>query len=141
MKQSVLSVFEKHDAVNVLKEVNDRLEGLIIHKYMPSHIVEYMKVSVLTSAFRKLVADLLEAEDSASGYDVSKVEEDCDTEKCVKCQGRTGLVSGWFHYEQNQEPYLSGEMVDERATGEKYLCAYVCDDCNHIQGMFDDNDN
>lgn len=70
------------------------------------------------------------------------MEKEHDTSKCEKCNGRTALVAGWFHYEADQEPYNSGEILEgERKTGEKYICAFVCDDCDHIQGMWDDNDN
>ncbi len=63
-----------------------------------------------------------------------------DNDPCKKCGGRTALVSGIFYFEQDQEPYKSG--IHETAineSGDFYLHGTVCDDCNELSNLCDDD--
>ena len=65
--------------------------------------------------------------------------EDTDTEKCEKCEGRTALISGTFYYHPDPEPYINGvQETSDVNEGECWVGAYKCDDCNHIQGLWNE---
>lgn len=63
-----------------------------------------------------------------------------DTDKCEKCGGRTALISGQWCHEMDSEPYMSGEKIDDkdRKTGEDWIHGFKCDDCGHLQGIWDE---
>lgn len=48
--------------VEVLKELEDRLQGLVIHKDLPTVFVEYIKQSVLTPQFVEMMKEVREVE-------------------------------------------------------------------------------
>lgn len=63
-----------------------------------------------------------------------------DTEKCNKCSGRTALVSGEFYWNADQEPYSNGKQeVAENRDGTSWIHGYVCDDCESIQGLWNED--
>ncbi|HYH14001.1 MAG TPA: hypothetical protein VD794_02205 [Flavisolibacter sp.] len=65
-----------------------------------------------------------------------------DTQKCIKCGGRTALVSGYWNYDPDQEPYTDGiEESSEVGRGDAYMNGFICDDCNTIQDVFVDEEN
>lgn len=60
-----------------------------------------------------------------------------DTHKCEVCGGRTALVTGFFAYEPDSEPYESGiEEDSEIVGGECWAGGFKCDDCGNIQGLW-----
>lgn len=60
-----------------------------------------------------------------------------EEEKCEKRGSRAALVSGWFRYDPDDEPYQSGVEEESPAKGgEIWLGAWKCDVCGHIQGLF-----
>jgi len=65
------------------------------------------------------------------------IADKSDTHECSKCGGRTALVTGWFNYEPDAEPYQNG--IEEQAKvqdGECWVCGYKCDDCGNVQGLW-----
>jgi len=66
-------------------------------------------------------------------------EEITHRQTCCKCKGRTALVSGFWFYTPDQEPYENGKEEDsEVGDSEAYMNGFVCDECNTIQGVFID---
>ena len=64
-------------------------------------------------------------------------DEQHDTGNCVKCGGRTALMIGYWHYEQDDEPYFSD--IEEKAItegGDAWVGGFKCDTCGHIQGLW-----
>ena len=64
-------------------------------------------------------------------------QEVSDTHACCECGGRTALVTGYFYYEPDAEPYMSG--IEEEAkveSGECWMGGYKCDDCGNMQGFW-----
>lgn len=64
-----------------------------------------------------------------------------DTPKCSKCGGRTALISGYWNYTPDDEPYMNG--VHEKVSyseGDEWIHGYRCDDCNIIQGTWSDSE-
>lgn len=58
------------------------------------------------------------------------------TPKCRKCKSRTALITGYFDYEVDQEPYTSG--IKEESLVEDGICrliGYKCDKCGYIQSL------
>lgn len=65
------------------------------------------------------------------------MEEDNKKQVCDKCGGRLALVTGYFSYEPDAEPYELGiEEKSVAAEGEAFVGAYKCDKCGHLQGFF-----
>jgi len=61
---------------------------------------------------------------------------------CIKCGGRTALVSGYWYYNPDQEPYENGVIEPtERNESEAYMNGFICDDCDTIQDVFVDEKN
>lgn len=68
--------------------------------------------------------------------------EECDTNKCLKCGGRTAIISGYFSYSPDREPYLNG--VEEKCSngdGEEWIHGYICDECSNVQDLFIDDEH
>lgn len=62
---------------------------------------------------------------------------DTDTDACKECGGRTALVTGFFSYEPNSEPYNNGvEEVAKVTSGQCWVGAYKCDDCGTVQKLW-----
>lgn len=63
-------------------------------------------------------------------------------QKCIKCNGRTALISGYWYYSPDQEPY-ENDVIEptERNESEAYMNGFICDDCNTIQDVFVDEEN
>lgn len=62
---------------------------------------------------------------------------DSDTKDCKVCGGRTALIHGSFYYEPDSEPYMSGiEEETKCETGECWVGAFKCDDCDNIQDLW-----
>jgi hypothetical protein len=62
-----------------------------------------------------------------------------DNNKCEKCNSRTALISGYWYFQPDSEPYMNGiqkeSLVNE---GEQWINGLKCDDCGHIQDLFVD---
>lgn len=56
--------------------------------------------------------------------------------KCKKCGGRLALVTGYFSYEPDEEPYESGIIEEAKvSSGNCCLIAHKCDECGHLEGF------
>jgi hypothetical protein len=63
--------------------------------------------------------------------------EPTDTHQCKKCGGRTALITGFFHYEPDEEPYMSGVQEEAKVErGECWMAGYKCDDCGNEQDFW-----
>jgi hypothetical protein len=62
-----------------------------------------------------------------------------DTPLCNKCNSRTALVKGVWNYDPDSEPYINGKQ-EKANTGssDAYLCGFKCDECNHVQDIWDE---
>lgn len=68
---------------------------------------------------------------------IKEKEDNSDTKKCHVCGGRTALVTGYFNYEPDREPYQSGIEEESMVTdGECWVGGYKCDDCGNVQGLW-----